>query len=120
MRNNDKENSIESFVINWNIRYPIDYWWRKKHGIIFGSRKHREASFFDMIFEFKEEKVMARLFEEMNEDSEESIIDKEVDKMFAPQGKKTVNMSKKEIDKEFDDLDLNDLSKISYPDQKTT
>ncbi len=41
-------------VIAWNIQYPIDYWWRSKYKVAFGSVKHRSINFFDVLFELEE------------------------------------------------------------------
>lgn len=50
----DKENVREK-IINWNVNFPIDRWWRKKHNIAFNSSAHREISFLDQLFEFEED-----------------------------------------------------------------
>jgi len=51
----------EEAVIRWNSNFPIDRWWRKKHGIPFGSQRHREISFFEQLFEYKEDKLFNEL-----------------------------------------------------------
>lgn len=60
------KNSVREKVIEWNLNFPIDRWWRKKHGVAFGSPEHREISFIDQLFEFEEDK----LFEELSEENE--------------------------------------------------
>jgi len=49
---------VKSFIINWNYRYPLDFWWRKKYSIPFGSKEHLDAKQFDIIVEFFENKMM--------------------------------------------------------------
>lgn len=64
MNQSQKKNSlneIRKFIIKWNNNYPFDYIWRKKFGVAFGSTDHRQMSFFDMIFELEEEKMMNNL-----------------------------------------------------------
>jgi len=53
-----KLNKIESEVAVWNERFPVDAWWRRKHGIPFMSRAHREVSFLDQLFEFYEQRII--------------------------------------------------------------
>lgn len=50
---------IKKSVHDWNVRFPIDRWWREKHGIPFGSKDHLDANFIDMIFEFTEDELVA-------------------------------------------------------------
>lgn len=50
-----ENNNIKNKVVEWNLRFPIDRWWRQKHGVAFGSSVHRETSFFDQLFEWEEE-----------------------------------------------------------------
>lgn len=61
---------IDDFILEWNIKYPVDRWWRKKHNIPFNSSAHRECSFLDMFFEFNEDKMYEKAYENMsNKDS---------------------------------------------------
>ncbi len=46
--------SIRRQVYEWNAKFPVDLWWREKHGIPFGSKRHRNANFIDMLFEYVE------------------------------------------------------------------
>ena len=58
---------INNFVFNWNL-FPLDYWWRKKYNIPFGSKKHREMSFIDMAIEWKEEKIIENVMNPKQKD----------------------------------------------------
>ena len=51
---------IESFIYNWNIRYPIDRWWREKHKVSFNSPQHRVISFLDMFIEWAEDQLFEK------------------------------------------------------------
>lgn len=91
---------VEDFVFDWNS-FPIDYWWRKKYNVPFGSKKHREMSFIDMAIEWREEHIMRSIFEK--KDKEE---DEEENKMLLGTGKEVVNLTDKEIDEDYENLDL--------------
>lgn len=47
--------SLQKSIVYWNNKYPFDYIWRKKYGVAFGSKKHRQTSFLDMVFDIKEQ-----------------------------------------------------------------
>ena len=57
---------IDDFVKQWNYRFPVDYWWRKKHKIAFNSPEHRNSNFWDQMFEYHED-VMYKSFEKKEE-----------------------------------------------------
>ncbi len=67
-----KEDIID-FIEQWNARYPIDFWWRRKHKVAFNSNKHRQHSMLDMRIEFEED----RLYEEQVENKVTSMSNKE-------------------------------------------
>ena len=48
-------NNIEKKVLEWNSKFPIDKWWRDKHGVAFMSEQHKSCSFLDQIYEFTED-----------------------------------------------------------------
>ncbi len=92
------KDQIKDFVIRWNNKFPLDSWYRRKYGIAFNSQKHREVSFLDMLVEYEEEQLFKRLLEERDSESNED-------------GVEVVKMTKKELDKEFDDLDISQFNK---------
>lgn len=49
------KNKTRAFIEKWNILYPIDRWWRQKHGIALNSSAHREQCMFSMRLEFEED-----------------------------------------------------------------
>lgn len=104
---------VQKFIELWNLKYPYDRWWRKKYNVAFGSNQHREASFIEMVIEFKEDKFFQKL---ANKDAENSEIDSEVDRIIESEGgeqkstPKLLKMNKKELDKEFDDMDLDEYN----------
>lgn len=104
---------IQKFIEAWNLKYPYDRWWRKKYNVPFGSAKHKEASFIDMVIEYKEDKFFQNL---ANKDADNSDIESEVDRMIEGengvqnQQNKVVKMNKQELDREFDDIDLDEFN----------
>lgn len=54
---------VKGFVNKWNIDFPLDRWYRKKHKIPFNSQQHRDLSIIDMRFEWEEEKLFKEILE---------------------------------------------------------
>ena len=92
-REQSLKKDIENFVFDWNS-FPLDYWWRKKYNVPFGSKKHREMSFIDMAIEWKEEKIMQNIF---NPKEEDNYVE-------------TVKMTAEEIDEDYENLDLSQFN----------
>ena len=90
---NKLRNDIHNFILNWNKKFPIDFWWRNKYHIPFNSEQHRNTSFIDMFIDFEEEKLMNNLYAKKSEE----------DKEFDTIGNK---MSQEEIDDDFDNIDI--------------
>lgn len=58
------QDDVRSYVVNWNTRFPLDRWWRKKYNITFNSPVHRESCFLDQLFEWEEEQLFEELYNE--------------------------------------------------------
>ena len=58
-------------VIGWNKKFPLDRWWRNKHGVSFLSAAHREASFLSQLFEYEEDKLFLSVFNETRNDGKD-------------------------------------------------
>ena len=84
---------LRKFIIKWNNDYPIDFIWRKKYGVAFGSQEHRQMSFLDMLFDLEEEKMMNNYISKRIENKENKL-------------------SKNNIlsDDEFDNIDINQFN----------
>ena len=97
---------MRGYIKAWNMHYPIDYWWRKKHNVPFGSVKHLQHNFVDMKYEFLED-VMYRDLRKKDDLSDS----------YNPgtgnwlKRRKVKQMSKTEVDKAFEDLDLRQINK---------
>lgn len=62
---------VNSFIIYWQNKFPIDRWWREKHNIAFGSKAHRESCFIDQLFEYEED-VLFNEFKSNNKGIQEN------------------------------------------------
>lgn len=92
---------VDNFILDWH-QFPLDYWWRKKHNVPFGSQQHRDMNFFDMLVEYREEFVMNKLIEKYKKDEEQ----KQNEKIGLQENEDVVNMSKEQIDDDYENLDL--------------
>lgn len=54
-------NDIKDFVYLWNMRFPIDRWWRLKHKVPLFSEEHKGICFIDQLIEFHEDRVFMKL-----------------------------------------------------------
>lgn len=95
--------SISDFIRNWNEQYPLDRWWRKRYNIPFGSPEHLKTSFIDQVIEFGEDEYFEKLKAEKEAKELEEINGKS---LGAGKHKQVIEMTKQEIDDEFENLDL--------------
>jgi len=56
------DEKVRNFIIDWNIRFPIDRKWRKKFNLAFNSRDHRESNFLDQLIDIEEDNLFDELF----------------------------------------------------------
>lgn len=54
-------NEIKEAIYRWNMRFPVDRWWRNKHGIPIFSKEHRDSNFIDQLIEFHEDMIFKNL-----------------------------------------------------------
>lgn len=115
MRDVASVNDLRQYAIEWNIRFPIDRWWREKHQVAFGSSIHRESCFIDQLIEYKEDEFWSEIHEERRIDAKLSQGKELEDGEIAPYKSGSGNwlkkreMDKNEIDKQFDDLSLDKI-----------
>lgn len=96
------QEQANEFLLDWH-RFPLDYWWRKKYNVAFGSPKHRAINFIDVYLEYCEMLLVIS----QNENSADS----EEDDYPESNNRKAVDMTQKEIDKDFEEIDLTDFDK---------
>lgn len=93
---------IKEFVVEWNLKFPIDKWWRQKNKVAFNTRDHRDVSFIDIRFEYEEEKAYNELMDKgrYNPNSGNWInVEEKVDNL-------TDEEKIEKFKKEFDSIDL--------------
>lgn len=112
MKNNLKR-EVLNYIINWNRLYPIDYWWRKKHKIPFGSVKHRQANFIQMYYEYEEEKMINDVIKKSKEEHKDEDFIKELNKSGV-----TKNMTQEQIDYDFENIDLSSYNTVKESNKK--
>lgn len=99
------QEELEHFIIKWNNANPLDYFWRKKYNIAFGSEEHKRVNFLDQAIDYHEERLMKKHRENLTK-----LQDKEDDTLLGLEAdKELVNMSESSIDKEFEDLNIEDF-----------
>lgn len=85
---------VDNFLNEWHSGFVLDYWWRHKHGVAFGSESHRAMSFIDMYVEYREDKRIAALHEQRERERYGG----------------GMAMSQKEIDEDYENLNLEDFN----------
>lgn len=96
---------VDSFLEQWH-QFIVDFWWRKKYNVPFGSPKHREMNFIDMFIEFREE-VKINTINSISE----LLRNKEENNLLGLSSENVVKMTQEEIDEEFENLDLSSFDK---------
>lgn len=91
---------IRNSIVKWNNQYPLDYYWRKKYNIPFGSEEHKNITFLEQAIDYEEDVMIKEYEKSLKKDDQVS------DSMPLVEGKRIVTMSQTEIDDEFDNLDL--------------
>jgi hypothetical protein len=106
----------EQQVAEWNARYPLDRWWRQRHGVSFRSPKHLKVSQLAIHFEFEEEK----LFNRWEKDAKKRAADREEMEATGiwvnpPVYAETSEAEEKSL---FEELGMDDLSQFDdLPDE---
>jgi hypothetical protein len=95
-KKNNLRQEINNFLIDWH-RYPIDYWWRDKYRVPFGSRRHREMNLIDIAIEYVERVEIQKYINRDNTEPEY-------------EDPNVVRMTQEDIDKDFDELDLSQFN----------
>ncbi len=92
---------INNFLTRWHNDFLLDYWWRRKHNVAFGSSAHREMNFLDMLIEYQEELMIRRSRIKAERKEEEEWLGKRED---------VISLSKKEIDEDYENLNLEEYN----------
>lgn len=93
---NNLRHKVINFISVWQNDFILDYWWRKKYNVAFGSPEHLSMNFIDMYIEFQEE-IQIKKEKEMLERVENGY-------------EGNVPVSKKEIDDDYDNINLEEFN----------
>ena len=92
-----ESNGIKDFIVEWNLKYPIDRWWREKHKIAFGSEQHRKSSLIFQRMEFEEDLLFNKALKHKKDKAEP-------EQYVVGDWLKEQTLSDEEIDRAFDDM----------------
>ena len=106
---NESKKDIDNFVFDWH-NFPLDYWWRKKYNVPFGSQQHRDMNFIDMLIEYREEIVINEFKKEYRQKQEEQD-NRDLGLAEEISNKKVIQLSQEQIDDDYDNLDLSQFDK---------
>ena len=102
------KDDVIHFIFRWH-EFPLDYWWRKRYNIPFGSRKHREMNFIDIFIEYQEE-LLLRQTQEEYENRQSELEDEAIG--LPSSNAEIVKMTEKEIDDDYENLELSEFDNI--------
>lgn len=111
--NPDNPLDFKQFLIDWNLQYPWDRYWRKKYHVSFGSAEHRAMRFEDMVMDLMEDKVMKELEEENFHETLTDFFQAELPgekEVLEKEGKKVVKVSQAQLDRDFEELDISQFN----------
>ena len=91
-------------IIEWNNQYPLDYYWRKKNDIKFGSKEHKETSFLEMRIDLNEDMIYK------NERTKYLLREKYKSRLLIPRAARVAPISQEEIEDLFDNIDLDQFN----------
>lgn len=101
-KKNDIGLQLRSFVEEWNLKYPIDKWWRDKYNVPFGSAAHKAQSMLDMRLDFEEELMFLQQKRRISTEQSSSY-------QFGSGSwlkKQIVKPTQQQLDKDFDRIDV--------------
>jgi hypothetical protein len=90
---------FDSIVTNWNIKFPLDNWYRRKYNIRFDSDEHRKTPIRSIAFEFQEH----LLFEKYEKQDEYKPNEGKFIKRIKVEEKP---LTLEDVQKEFEKIDL--------------
>lgn len=99
------EEDVKRFIYNWH-EFPIDYWWRKRYNIPFGSQQHRSMNYIDMYIEYQEDLLLKERLQSIEDKQNE-----EINEQLGIKDDDGINLSQQEIDDDYENLDLSEFNK---------
>lgn len=102
------------FIQAWEAKWPFDRYIRKKYNILFGSPEHKALNFIDMAIEYSEERLLELAEQKsmrLDETNYETKLAHELPAKDENQPKqKVIKMTRKEVDEEFENIDLSQFN----------
>jgi len=92
------QKKIRDFIEKWDSEHPVDFWYRRKFRIPFGSPEHLATSFIDQQI-WHEEQEMVKRIQERPDLAEQGVIDS---------SSEGIQLTQEEVEDAFDDLDIGD------------
>jgi hypothetical protein len=90
------------FLLEWNLEFPLDHWWRKKYNVPFNSPKHRAVSAIDMFYDWLEDHMFEDYVSETQEKNEKLKIYQETGKWLHVDAEQ----AKTDLIEKFDKIDI--------------
>ena len=109
-------NQVKKISEKWPDLFPLDVWWRSKHGIPFGSKMHMEQSLVGMYMEWEEDQKIEELTKKIKESKDVHVYSFDSGIFFKKEGIYQEKMSEEEIVRQFDSIE--DLSQFDDPEIK--
>lgn len=103
LNDNFSFDELRNFIFNWNIDFPIDRLWRKKHGVTFNSSIHREISFIDMFIELMEDSLYEEVVSKKEKLEDDPYVSGQRNFLFKRE------ISQDFTDEEFERINLDEL-----------
>lgn len=97
----------EQEMVNWNAKFPIDLWWRKKYKVAFGSKEHLRASIPNQLHDYLEDKLIngKKPVKETEVYDDELVEVDDNGKIHIHKNDKVVQTSDEDIDSYYNDMD---------------
>jgi hypothetical protein len=114
-RENSLQLNLKKFILAWNAKWPMDKYIRNKYNILFGSPEHRALNFIDMSIELKEDWLLRNAeADNMHLTEADGLPNQTIDGELLSEiqeKKQVVRMTRKQLDQEFEELDINEFNK---------
>lgn len=111
------QSQCNDFIVKWDFQFPFDYFFRKKTGIRFGPKEHKNTSIFEIYIFLQEEKILERERELFEEHKKKKDLYKLTGKLF--QKGEIIKMSDEEVLNILQTLDLKKLQAKNGNEQPT-
>lgn len=105
-----RESNLLTDIKVWNIRFPFDLTWRRKYGIPFGSKDHKDMCLFDIKFDVEEDNLINKIVVETMNDKKNKEAGKNEKQLLKNRVRK--KLIKEEIDEAFEELDLDSFNNL--------